>query len=466
MIRATLKHDSLDLSRDRGALLALGGLLLLILIALWAGLGASAERYQIQQRLADQDARQRAEAAALTQALAAGEASVSRWRDPRNADVVGRRLVTEHAVLPPRPLGALAMGQSDMQATVYPVTLTPWSELGAKSELQSPSLLEAGRLDLSFVIVYLAPLVLIALSYALISGERESGQWRLWRAQGLRPGPWLALRLLLRLGLIALPALVIACGLVLARGGEQSLLRLALWTLVLLGYLFFWGALCAFVVSSSDHRSQALLALLGGWLLLVVVLPAMLAAGIDLASPAPSRIAYVDAQREAEEAASAQGSQLLASYLQDHPELSPTPVDPQDYFAQRYVVQRQVEEAVAPLALAFDDYQSQRDQALDLLRYLAPAVLASDALADATGTGRHRHQHFRVQAQDFHTRWREFFEPHILSRTSFSAFPDIPRFRYAEESATSLAKRVLLAALGLWLPGLLLAMLAAHRLRE
>jgi hypothetical protein len=92
--------------------------------------------------------------------------------------------VTQQAILPASPLEALAVGQSDLLPNRTEVTVWSGSRPGAGNyDYQSPINLLAGRFDLAFALIYLYPLLILSLSYNLISAEREQGTLAMLLAQ-------------------------------------------------------------------------------------------------------------------------------------------------------------------------------------------------------------------------------------------------------------------------------------------
>src|SRR5688572_14802273 len=75
------------------------------------------------------------------------------------------------AVLPPHGLQRPNRGQSDLQRTAF----AGWTRSPSAETTDSPLALSAGSFDLSFLVLALFPLLVIALTWDLISGEVESG---------------------------------------------------------------------------------------------------------------------------------------------------------------------------------------------------------------------------------------------------------------------------------------------------
>lgn len=196
-----------------------------------------------------------------------------------------------------------------------------------KTGFENPLSFLAGRFDLSFVIVYLFPLIILALSYNMLSGEREQGTLQLLLSQpiGLRSIALgkAALRALVIFGLVALTPLI---GLILSgadwRGGG-FLPRLLLWVVAVAVYGVFWVALALIVNARGASSATNAVALAACWLLLALIIPSMLNVTVSSLYPVPSRAELITALRGANLDMRRDGSRLLSEFYQDHPELIP-----------------------------------------------------------------------------------------------------------------------------------------------
>jgi ABC-2 type transport system permease protein len=463
----TLRHDGLALLRERGAWLLMGVLVIASLLAISGGQRELGRMQSLQQQLVLQVDDARREAGDQAMRLAREGGAVSQFRDPRIADVVGRRLVIEQALLPPTPLLPLSTGQAGLVSAQQPVSLESRAVLLSEGELTPPRRLATGSLDISFVVVFLAPLLVIALGHGVPSWERQHGLLRLLLMQQPRLNGWIALRHGIRFAVVLSPLLLAGLAVTLLNGaGVAGLVRLVAWSLVVALYLGFWAVLVSAVAARSRGADQSLLVLAGCWLLLVVVLPSTINAVVELRYPVPQRIVYVDALRDATDEARAQGSQILADYLEDHPEMAAGSVDPRNFFAQRFVVQQRVEAGMQPLAADFREQREARLRSLRWLRFLSPAILAAEGLEEAAGTGDGRYRHFDQQVEVFHQHWREFFEPYVLSSRPFAAHDEIPRFVYREETMRQMASRLMPVLLGLLLLTSLAGLAARREVRR
>jgi len=365
------------------------------------------------------------------------------------------------AVLPPAPLPLLATGQSDLSPGHESVVLWRLSASGdTRSELQNPSHLLTGRFDLAFVLVWLFPLVLLALVYDLMAGDRESGTLRLALSQGIRPWSWMARRAFARslhvLGLAALATL--AAGLF--GGSDGTGLRLMVALAVVLAYGLFWIALAVAVNAVARSAASAATSLGAAWVLLVLVAPTLLNATVETLHPTPSRPELVAAGRKASGEAEKRGEELLNSFYRDHPELAP-PGQQADFAAQHLTVQSEVSRAVEPVRQKFDEQLAQQQAAVNRWRFVSPAIAMHEALTDLAGAGYWRHRAFREQVNDFKKSVADFYTPkiHLRQALTLADFERLPKFAFREEppaawlnrTGTGLAGMFALAgALGAW----------------
>ena len=91
-----------------------------------------------------------------------------------------------YAMARPGPLAALAVGQGDLYPYYFKMTNRSKQTFINNDEIENPTNLLAGRFDLGFVTVFLFPLLILAMSYNLISAEREQGTLAMALAQPVR----------------------------------------------------------------------------------------------------------------------------------------------------------------------------------------------------------------------------------------------------------------------------------------
>jgi len=427
------------LARERAAWVLLGLFAVTLAGGLWNGA-----------RLAK---RQQAVTAELTQT---SEQFMSQVRQAVAQQAVDPRAVAQGgqlAALPPAPLPWLAIGQSDLSPGHQ--TLSLWKLQGpadTHAELENPSVLLTGRLDLAFALVWLFPLFLLALTYDLLAGDREAGTLRLACAQGVAPGRWLAIRALTRalpvLALAGLATLVVGAG-----GAGESFSRLILALAFVLAYGLFWVALAAAVNVAARTAAGSAAALGAAWVVLVLVAPTLLNVAVETLHPTPSRPELVAAARRASGDAEKRGGDVLQSFYRDHPELAP-PGQQADLAAQLLAVQTEVGRAIEPVQRRFHDQLARQQATVGRWRLASPAIAAYETLTDLAGTGYWRNRAFREQVEEFKGTVSGFFGPKIHRRESLTQadVERLPRFNFREEPAAAWRGRV-----GLSLAGVLAA---------
>jgi len=417
----------------------------------------------------DRFAKAKAECAAIEQ----GGQPASAFTNPRLPSIAASKTGPRYALAPPAPLAALSIGQSDLYPYYFKVTSQSKQTFTANDEIENPTNLLAGRFDLAFVIIYLYPLLILALSYNLISAEREQGTLAMMMSQPVSLRTFTAGKIGLRaLVVVALAAGFSLAGFLLsdaASGAEGAWLRLLLWIAVVAGYGAFWFALAILVNAFGRNSATNAMALAGMWLVLALILPALLNVAVTTIYPVPSRVEMIQATRRASAEATAKGSQLLARYYEDHPELTAgSQADPNDFYARSVAVQDETERLIQPVIDHFDRQVTGQQSLLDRFRFLSPAVVAQSALNDVAGTGAARYRHFLGLVDAFHQSWRAHFTPPIVQKALLVAgdYDRLPAFTFREEPAGAVARRATVGLIGLLIPALLIGWLSLRALRR
>jgi ABC-2 type transport system permease protein len=406
-------------------------------------------------------------------AIQQGGKPASAFTNPQLPAVAAGRAGTRYALLPPGPLASLSVGQSDIYPYYFKVSSQSKQTFADNDEVENPTNLLAGRFDLAFVILYLFPLLILALCYNLLSAEREQGTLQMILSQPV------SLRQFV-LGKIGLRALVVLCltlgfsiaGFLMGEvelQAEEAWLRMLLWVGIVGGYGAFWFALAIVVNAIGRSSATNATALAGLWLLFVLLIPSVLSVGASSLYPVPSRVEMVQATRRATAEATAKASQLLSKYLEDHPELTAGgQPDPNDFALRTLAIQDETERLVQPVLDRFDQQTLGQQELVDRLRFLSPAIVTQAALNEVAGTSLSRYRHFLGLVDRFHQEWRAFFTPLVVKRTMLQAsdYPRFPSFQFEEEQLEMVARRVLTGILGMVLLTLLIGWVGFRALRR
>lgn len=352
-------------------------------------------------------------------------------------------------ILPPAPLAATAIGQSDLHpAIVEARTQLDWAL--AREEIENPTNLLTGRFDLAFVLVYLLPLLILGLTYNVLSGEREGGTLALALTQPVRLQVLVVAKVLAR----ALPVFTVTIGATLfflvlngvnplrADGGTRAVL----WLFVVMCYGAFWFALAAWVNARGWSSATNAISLAGAWLGLVLIIPSLVSAAATTLYPAPPRLELTQAIQGANDHVMEKGRTLLEAHYRVHPDQKPQArADLKDYWTQRYAMDAQMETQLAPLLARVNESAARRLHLSNTLSFLSPALLTQSALSDIAGSGDARYDFFKQQVDNFRISWRAFFLPRVFRQIGLPSaeWDSVPQWNFREETVGQVAWRVL-----------------------
>jgi ABC-2 type transport system permease protein len=197
----------------------------------------------------------------------------------------------------PIPITALAIGQRDVNSSIQSVTIRGLEAQQYDTDLQNPFNLMMGNLDLSFVVLYIFPLLIITLTFNALSEEKENGTWRLVYTQTNSPLSYLLQKILVA-GMFAILALLLIFV------GSLAIISLPFNTVLLqfagisFMYILFWLAVSLFIVSFNKKSGTNAISLLSIWLLLTIVLPAAVNNFISTRYPVPEALGTMLKQRD------------------------------------------------------------------------------------------------------------------------------------------------------------------------
>lgn len=388
-------------------------------------------------------------------------------------DVLLPRGKSYPVVLPPAPLAALSIGQAD----IYPYStnvdiMTEKNDLFNEHEFDNPLNLLAGRFDLAFVFVFLFPLLILALSYNILSAEKEGGTLQLTMANsavGLRR--YVFGKVLARLSVILVFAVGFSLvGFVLSGvnfADENAIFRLLLWISAVVFYALFWFAL-AVLVNSLNYSSAANAVVLAGiWVLLVVVVPSLLHVAASAFYPVPSRLEFVAKVREADNQTRSAGEKLLSQYYGDHPELvADGKANIADFTARFYAIRQERQKRLLPEVERFDTQLQAQQNLVGLSRVFSPAVVMQETLNDIAGTSTQRQREFVRQVRAFIDDWHGVLIPRLMRKENLQVadYDRLPRFQFTEETTAAITARSGIGFLLIILPTILIGIVGFMRL--
>ncbi|MFK7844803.1 MAG: DUF3526 domain-containing protein [Rhodothermales bacterium] len=386
---------------------------------------------------------------------------------PRNPYAIGSSL---GKVIPLNmsPLTAFAIGQSDLHPAALKVSVAGVRSVGPTATLENPFKLLVGHFDLSFVFLFIYPLLIIALTYGLTAAERESGLLRMLLAQPIQLVSLVVGKISVRAAILA-GSILLGTSVLWGFAGTEGLYDgWVSWLLVSFAYGVFWLGLCVFVDSRVNAASTSAIVLAGCWLLLAVVAPALISFFASTLYPVPSRMEYITAMRTESSLAQQQGAASLAQFFEDHPEIAPVNDDEANFAMLRIAREEQIAEQLAPLEGRYNEQRSKQQALIARMGYLSPTVLTHQAYMDIAGTGSAQFANFLEHAHAYQAVWKAHFVPKYFADVAFRAndFDVLPPFLPNDIRNERLFGRLLPPILMCFFCGLILLGLAFVRYRS
>ena len=346
------------------------------------------------------------------------------------------------ALLPPAPLGALAVGQSDVYPSYLKVTARNLDSLVTGDQIEHPLAVASGHLDVAFVVLFLYPLLIFAVSFDLTATERDRGTLRMVLAQPVLLRDLVAGKMLARAVLLSVPVVLIPPIVSIEHVTTSAVL---IWTAAVLAYGAIWHGIALVINARGWNAAANALVLAGLWLIFTVVGPATINLVIAVVYPMPSRVEAAVQARAATRDATVQGSRELGQFLQDHPTSANVGREGMRQFAALQAARdRQVADRLQAVEAAFDAQLQRQRRLASWLSVLSPTMVAQQVLLESAGTSASRFEYFKQSAAAFQRQWKTYFEPRVLDAATLTAdeVAAAPVFAFVERPAAAMLARV------------------------
>ena len=316
---------------------------------------------------------------------------------------------------PSSRLSALASGRTEVETANLRIRLLALEGQLYEQETLNPRLAAAGHLDLAFVLIALLPLFVIAVTYDIVSGERERGTWDMARLFA-RPRRLVAAKIGARVILVgSLVALLVLIGAFLTgidgdgRAGWAAAL-IALHTL-------FWFALCLGVAAGRRSSTGNAMILVGVWVAFTFLAPAVLSLANAILHPVPEALELTVRQRQGyHEAWDLPPSETMEDFYKDYPEWSDQTV-PEDEFtwAWYYAMNHRGDQAARGASRAYRDVLTRRDEWAARWSLLVPPLATRLALDRLAATDLANQLAYQDSVRRYHERLKAHFLPHLFA---------------------------------------------------
>lgn len=350
------------------------------------------------------------------------------------------------------PLSALSIGQGDVVPHVKFMTLRGYENQKYDTDFINPTHLQSGNFDLSFLILYLFPLVVIAWMYNLISEEQEQNRWKLIRAQGLTPWGFVlragSVRLLFCLGLLVLLLGVAVVWI-------QIPLNRAFGLLVGLSilYLLFWFALCVAVIAFQRRSHFNLMSLLSLWLVLLILIPTGINSYVQQQVEIPESFTGMIKQRDGYHTQwDTSKKEAVEQFYGAYPQLKSYGIPPEEGFnwIWYYAIQHLGDLNTRNESEGIHQKITHRAQMSRRLGRFFPPLYTQLEFNALAQTDIESHLEFQEAGARFHEDLRLHFYPFIFENKSFSPELQWTNFNQVLESPSSPKGWRLFGSMGLW----------------
>lgn len=345
------------------------------------------------------------------------------------------------AVFKPAALAPLAIGQRDLQPYYYTLSGMSLYYQIFQNEIANPQKLLVGNFDLSFVFIYLFPLLIISFCYNLLSSEKSYGLIALLRSQAYpihRVILWrLAFYSLMILGIALLLSIAgfLACDV-----SATDWPVMVLWLCTLSLYLMLWFALLLLIISFNYNSAFNAILGIGCWLFLLVLIPALVNVFVTIKMPLNSNILTGISRRtgvideEIEENHIVVIKEFVARYpAYDNNEKKYK----KNLFAKGFAAFTALKDDNSSKLVA--NYQQQvnkREQLAGRFGLLNPAVRTQNLFDALGGSDLNAFQNFYRSVVHFHRQIVRFYYPKLFKDQAFElrAYDHAPKFELKQNA--------------------------------
>lgn len=324
-----------------------------------------------------------------------------------------------HTYNPPSEWAAFTLGQRDVLNYNIKMKILALEGQIYDNELTNPLSLLVGNLDLSFVFIYLFPLLIIALGFNLISEEKESGVWVMIRTTGISVLKFTFYKLLVRWVLvITLMSVLLLLALFIFDAGFGWEF-LAIWGGSLV-YVSFWFGILWLVNAFNKNSNINATLLVSVWIIVCLLIPALGNTIINTTTPIHEAMETTLIQREAyHEKWDMKKSVTMDKFYKEYPEYQKYKISEEAYyvagwyFAMQYVADKEAE----PTSQQMEQKLIERQNKAEIFGNFLPTVGVQRLYQSLAKTDLETHLEYLKSVRKHHKAIREYFYPYVFKET-------------------------------------------------
>ncbi len=391
---------------------------------------------------------------------------------PANPIVMNFKRV--YPVKPLSPLMVLCTGQSDLYGFYNIFTGLEENTLLFENEIINPLNLLLGKLDWTFVLIYIIPLFIIAASYDLYARESELGTLRIILTQHISLKELLLAKLSYRFFVLTVSFVIFTLlGILFFQSdllkAEPEWVLLAL--IVAMVYIGLWMAVCLFINAFLKEAilNGVVLTLL--WMAILFMVPSAINTITTNKFPVPSRAINLLKSRQHAEYLDNRREQTLQSYLDIYPQFRPANIKDStkiafiDWYPGFLSWQHDMIKSKDRFEIQIDSVLTRQEDFVNTTAYIAPSVWVSQTLQFISHTDLASFQQYKSSLREFSRKWRLFVAGKIMLRQKIREqdFFYLPKVDWSEKDHenTQAATQLLV-----WLASTTLIMIAGLKILD
>ncbi len=337
-----------------------------------------------------------------------------------------------HTYNPPSGWAAFSLGQRDILNYNIKTKILALEGQIYDNELTNPLSLLVGNLDLSFVFIYLFPLLIIALGFSLISEEKETGVWSMIKISGVPTLSFVFYKIFARwLIVVSLIVILMIVAALVFRAGFGAVFFAILGISIL--YVIFWFAVVWLINSLNKNSTYNAILSVGIWIVLCLMFPALGNTIITATTPVHEAMETTLIQREAyHEKWDKPKSVTMNKFYQEYPEYKKYKIPEEKYYvagwyyAMQYVADKEAE----PTSKQMEQKLMERQHKAETLGMFLPTVGVQRMYNTLVNTDLEAHMRYLASVRKHHKAVREFFYPYIFEETLTKNTPWEKRPKY------------------------------------
>lgn len=288
-------------------------------------------------------------------------------------------------------------------------------------EVFNPELALPGRFDFAFVLIYLAPLFVIALLHDLVTSEKQSGRLTLLMSlPKFGKKRWIQrtlIRYILILTALILPFII---------GSLSSgiyLVDFLKFILIIICYLAFWVGVSLLIATRNWTSLTNATTLVGVWVIFTLILPTLSNLILIRTIPVSQGVDLMLTQRQNVHSAwEIPRERTMQQFFETHPEWKNTAPLPEAFHWKWYFAFHQLgDESVNGL---FEDYRSslsERQKWTNRIGWILPSVAAQNTLHGIANTDLSAQLDYQDRMIAFHDQIRKFYYNFLFNDIPFTA---------------------------------------------